>query len=772
VIDRESAESSASFGAALKASKMVFAAPGGTIILGGSQATVTGTVGWGSPASGRRPGVIGEAELRHVAQTFEPARDYRALRKLLKEQHVVVLSAEPGWGRTATALFLLYECLTDSTAGVGRVGEANQRTLPRVSRLATETDLRGEPTRVQLGPPADTERAPAGGYLLDVAEPAGADQLRGSDLELLAGLASASGHYLVVTTDAGMTFGDSLAAFRLEARAWPQEVRVVARHAALRLGRPFADVLRDIEADGALLELIEQLVSEGYSAAGLAELGRLWAEGTQIRRLRAWVSGFLDRRFLAWVSAAGQEREHQALVIGLAVFNGMPYARVTRLARDLEARMLAASRRFMPVLVDNRADRDAAAGLRGGQRLFTNSRATRLEAARAEVRLDQETTLYGTLDTEVVAFRYDSYSVRVLRWLWTEQDGMHEVLLGWLAALGGDIDPSVRVRAAAAVGVLASWSFDDIRQRVLVPWADADKPWLREAVAAALNLALGQRPELAPMVTAMLRHWKLHVHAPQRRRAAIRAWGTRLGDVSPKVALDQLTYLLAPEKDEDEDLDPDTIPLGPLLDAALSVFDMFMSESVVDDEGRQTLPTAQPGGPVDEIVRRLLHWAMPERDGGHGGVTIRLAGLLSFLRLALHARVPAGPNPDGRSVLLALCMQRRAQQRLLGRVGVLWHLALDEPVTADVALDCLRRWAADAEADEADVRAALAAVVVASVHSDLDRERVTGEFRRWKKRWPAVCTAVLDEIEKRWPSSVRAGLGHIESPVSGGNRGK
>ena len=41
----------------------------------------------------------------------------------------------------------------------------------------------------------------------------------------------------------------------------------------------------------------------------------------------------------------------------------------------------------------------------------------------------------------------------------------------WLRELGGHPNPDVRVRAASAVGVLATRAFDFVLPRIIGPWA-------------------------------------------------------------------------------------------------------------------------------------------------------------------------------------------------------------------------------------------------------------------------------------------------------------
>ncbi|ADP78602.1 hypothetical protein [Pseudofrankia inefficax] len=742
------------FGAALHAARVVFKVSGGNLNFGSQ---FTGTAGAAGAGSGGVPGIISQPELARVVGAFVAAPCHGQLYKKLADNHLVVLRAAPGWGRTATAEYLLYECLTTSSghppSPVPRGLDLHPAAVAqvRISRLNASTDLRGL-TSDHLRPAGDEENPQPGGLLLDVATPHGAGLLRGSDLERLANVLRANRDYLVVTVDAGTVFGDELDEFLIDADEPPPAIRVVARHAARRLGRPYPDVLDEARESTELSGLVDQLVGEGYSAAGLAQLGRIWAEQGSERgsqkatdTLRQWVTDFIEARFADWLAAPGQDPEHRAFVIALAVFDGMPYAKVTRLARDLEDRMLIASRRFLRPAPLETWGFDPAPHERSdpyaSQPLFTRPRSGRLAAASAEVRVGTETTRYGSTETEVVAFTCANYPSRILFWLWTEQDALHSVLLRWLAALGEDTDPAVRAHAAAAVGVLASWSFDEILLRVLLPWADDDLPWQRGAVAAALSLALDWRPGLAPVVIEMLRDWKMHTQHPARRLAAIRVWGTSLGPFDPDVALDQLAYLMAPLEDAEEDENPEDVDLNVIDNVSLSVFEIF-SAPLIAVHGETDRPT-RPGGATDAVLRRLGVWTEPG-----SGPTQRFAGILAFLRLALHLRLGVDSPGQGSPALLTLCMPGRGDRLTLRRIAELWRRALDEPATNQLALDCLRQWTADTEADDDLARTTFAHLVWESLRSRADFDRLQREFRRWEKRWPRTCQVVLATIER------------------------
>ncbi|WP_018499867.1 hypothetical protein [Parafrankia discariae] len=781
VRERESAEDAALFGLGLNAARLNFTVSGGNVIFGGRQDAVTGTVGAGSGTAGRRvPGLISDRELARVVRSFVAPAVYPTLRTALRQRHLVVLRASRGWGRTAVAEYLLHDVLTadapgvpddSASAGVAPRGAASPRV--RISRLGAETGLR-ELGTAELTDPPGSGAGPAGGpgvpgsrgFLFDVGTPPNADVLRGSDLERLAHELAAGGVYLVVTVDADTVFGDELEDFLHDGGPPVDALRLLAAHAARHLRIDHAQAWAAVRADPDLEPMVEALLREGFCADAVAQLGERWARGAGSAwargepadprardDLRQWLKEYLDDRFVAWMTGT-DDPTHRAFVIALAVFNGMPYSKVTRLGRDLEARLLYAAR-FPDPPEGHPADRTTDPGspnsdgdVRGARRdryryrgttaagagpsLFSGPRGPRLAAARAMIQVGTDDTPYGDITVELVRLRDDGYAWKILNWLWHEQDGVHTVLVEWLSALGGDRDVLVRVRAAAAVGLLASWGFDEMRLRVLLPWADEDRPWQRAAAGAALSIAVHHDPSLRPVTTRMLRDWRVHTFHPQRRKAAVRAWGASLGPADLPDALSQILWLIEPiegERDDTDDADDlDRIDLPLLGQAAQSVLELF--------EG------SAPGA-ADAVVNALGGWTRAENP-----LNTRLAGYLSFLRVAFHATVPEGPGPDGRPALLAVAMpERPVGPRMLRRIAVLWGRILNEPLVNALGLECLHGWTASAEADEEIARTTLAHVVWESLSTQVDFRRMWSEFSRWERQSPRTSRAVLATIE-------------------------
>ncbi len=74
----------------------------------------------------------------------------------------------------------------------------------------------------------------------------------------------------------------------------------------------------------------------------------------------------------------------------------------------------------------------------------------------------------------------------ILRVVREEQPTIHEPLLTWLHQLTEDEQSGTRMKAAEAVGLLATYDFLSVRNRFLEEWRDSDKVERRELTAWTL----------------------------------------------------------------------------------------------------------------------------------------------------------------------------------------------------------------------------------------------------------------------------------------------
>ncbi|MEV4455162.1 hypothetical protein [Microbispora sp. NPDC049633] len=129
-------------------------------------------------------------------------------------------------------------------------------------------------------------------------------------------------------------------------------------------------------------------------------------------------------------------------------------------------------------------------------------------------------------DGQVVEFDEPPMAGSILRVVWEEQPTIHEPLLTWLRQLTEDQQFDTRMKAAEAIGLLATYDFLSVRNRFLEVWRDSDRIERRELAAWALASA-ARDPQVQPRVFECLRQW---AHSGRRAQSVvIRTYGSWLG---------------------------------------------------------------------------------------------------------------------------------------------------------------------------------------------------------------------------------------------------
>ncbi|NJP23513.1 hypothetical protein FLW53_04700 [Microbispora sp. SCL1-1] len=129
-------------------------------------------------------------------------------------------------------------------------------------------------------------------------------------------------------------------------------------------------------------------------------------------------------------------------------------------------------------------------------------------------------------DGQVVEFDEPPMAGSILRVVWEEQPTIHEPLLAWLHQLTENEEFGTRMKAAEAIGLLATYDFHAICDRFLEEWRDSKEFERRELAAWAL-VSAARDPQVEPRVLECLGRW-----ARNGRRAqsvVIRACGSWLG---------------------------------------------------------------------------------------------------------------------------------------------------------------------------------------------------------------------------------------------------
>lgn len=197
--------------------------------------------------------------------------------------------------------------------------------------------------------------------------------------------------------------------------------------------------------------------------------------------------------------------------------------------------------------------------------------------------------------------------------LWEDHPTIREPLMRWLGELGEHPDSAVQIKAAHAVGKLATLDFDTIRTRFLTPWTGSRKFGDHRLAALALEAA-AQDPD---MVLEVHKHLRA-LAASERygaRAVAIQAYGSSIGVEAIGEALQVLRRISI------------TFAIRCNQDAARSIAYLYSVRT------------------ASTIVRQLASWVEAGPQGG------RYTAALAFTRLA----VPDGGAP-GRPALSELGM--------------------------------------------------------------------------------------------------------------------
>ncbi len=696
-------------GAELNNSYLRLVVNGGNVVFGGRQGSVGGGVGafaghFGGQAT-FEPGPVTADEFAGIVGAYARPERFADIVRALTDRHVAMVQAPTGWGRTAAALNALHAVAHTEMAR--RAGE-KPTSDPEYRRLEPDTEIH------HLDPgtfAADT------GHVLDPDVLVGAAGLRSHHLERLARGLQQKNAWLVIVADDRTVFGDPLTGFRVDCGRPPPALEVVAEHYARVSGLAISECRSRLAEYGEIDMLVTAICRDGHSASGLAMLGERLAMDKSGPEIQAWVDGLVSTRFVEW--ARGYDSlEQRALLLTLGVLADVPYSAVSRAALDLEKRLLARVRA---------ADRPP-------RPLFPPDRSIRLADARAEIVNELRPTYYGPAQVEVVRFRDPTYPARVLDWVWHEQDVLHPAFLEWLCHLAGDPDPVVRARVATAIGLLSTWSFEEIRRAVLLPLADTCRTEEIETAALALRVPATSR-DFLPLVVEMLADWGDwtgwldDADLPGRLWAAMRAWGSGVGPLDLERALRRLRELA----DIDGPVDLDTVVS--MLAISNSVLELF--DHKMPDENVTTVLTRQI-----RVLKELRIWT----DDGEP-ISRRRVGALSFIQLLLDLDTPRDPADPWAPTRPLLLMMSEQHQEILQRVGLLWHRAFNTSYLRSASMESLRYLVGRAARDEA-IQHALVGAVRGSVRTEDDFDRISGSLPAWQKKYPRPVGALLAMLEE------------------------
>ncbi|WP_335978267.1 hypothetical protein [Streptomyces sp. CA2R106] len=471
--------------------------------------------------------------------------------------------------------------------------------------------------------------------------------------------------YLVVTVG----LAASLSGVRPTEWEPPAPDAVLRSHLARRVG--------DAQRERLLLGMapVREFVAHAHhqlrEAARFAEALAAYARGELTeQKLGSFQAAAVTDQVQEWFGDEETPLRDKAFLIALAAFNEAPYALAAELSDELYAALQQtehpAVRPVIPV--------------------FGTSIGKRLQLARAEGYEEVEYTEWGEVSQYKARFREPLAALVMLREVWTGYPSARPALIRWLRQLADDGRPLVRTRAAATAAVLTYADLPSAMALVVQGWAGAKR--YRRCLVAANTLALAHGFG-APNIPSILRAW-CDPSQPDKwlRWTAIRAYGL-VGAEMPEAAVEALS------------------------DAA---------RAEGDDEA---------AGPIAESMALLLTGPVA---GARSQVLSDLAGLVHdkppVRRVVLRAFVLACEHTDDNLLLLrwhaaAAASSGTADDRHL---AALWRAVLGDLEHTGGALQALRRWVRQADADPTVESALLCLLPSIAVTAD-DRKRLSHLLR-------------------------------------------
>jgi hypothetical protein len=607
---------------------------------------------------------VGKRRITELELTFVEPPGYADLAEPLRRHRVLLLGTRARWGNTATAIRLL--------ASSGPVHE-----LTFAGRLI---DL-----------PID-RLPPGAGFILSAPGGRGLIGLQPTSLtELTERLEKADCRIVVITdADRDSEHGGRPVWRRLPGP--PEAYELVVRHLERGLGSRDAAV--EMLEQGGLAGGLKDTAPDAFDVQRLIELAADLAEVSRgngtLEDAGARFAARAERAVEEWVD--GLDDPVRAMVLALAVLDGMSFDAVSRAAKWIgdhwaaqeQARLAGTSRRI--------------------------PRSERLKQARAQLSEEPRNTRYGPAVLEVASFVDSNYPQRILRHFWNEHDYDRELLLEWLKEVADDVEFTVCIQAATAIGYLATFAFDTVRREVITPWATKGNGEERELAVAALART-ARDPATVGRTVELVADWAGRP-GETHKMAAARALGDSVGAVVSK-GLDETLAKLAKGAD--------------------GYLSLALGDSIGELLAAAELPRQR------ELLSLLDTWS------GEGRNERQTAGVFAFLQMAL--RLSKQDGDQGWPMMLWLAEHDRESAELIAR---LWSRALIAPDTDDGVRAVLRTWAQWAEQNP-EFRPAFVRLFAAVPRSRRQADLLTKlaeELRTGKPPSPDTARNLIDALMK------------------------
>lgn len=658
----------------------------------GDNSVVAGVINISAAAAQRATLRRGPFERRRLderrAHFVETSSYGKLLERLGGQRRVQVLQGAAGSGRTTTAVLALAALLAGGgpCAGLGHPGPDGEGELVpcggRVEVLGAET----KPGTLE----AD-DLTTGHGYLLDRTSAGSGEQLDFGILSALDRLLADHDALLIIVVDDRMPLDlDSLEDYLIR-QAPPAPEAVLDAHLGQdvrgswthEVRQEVHDELRFQPAPGRVVELAAYL-REAHRAELTGPGIMAWFRQRLQAKTRAKLANPFDGATEPRTRAESLSR--QAHLIATAALNELPLVAVSSAAVELAE-----------LLYDVQS-----AGRPLGRRVFGDTVDELLHYMEAtdQEPLNGSTARDGARRTSMRA----GLPAIVLEVAWRDYDVLRVPLLRWLQGLVDVGTAAVRVRAALAVGKLATFDFPFVFREVIQPWASSAGRGNRLAAAWALEMAATEE-SIDTHVRGELLRWT-RGQARYRQRTALLTWGTGIGARHFDLALESLEHLAPrPELAEEWDL-------------SLTVRELYLA-----------------GPSPDRILAAIEGWAEQGRQDRLPPLSVQAAR--GFIAMSERNGDPGGPD---------LLKRFASDEVWRSAVTRLWRLALTEPATSENGWRALERWLARTKARPSLVDA-LVALVTTLVDDAGLRDRARFRRRWWLARNPAG--GPVDEIWER-----------------------
>ncbi len=607
-----------------------------------------------------------DSAIKKVISVYVQPSYYDNAKQLLATKRVVVLVGNSQSGRRTTAIHLCYH--------ISRVEPAtNEPKIFEINPTIRVNDLRNMPF--------DHDKV----YILHVASSEESQQLNDFTLQSLSERLEGFDSYLVVIVDRQPKVfhseGYSLHCdASLDSRqlmethlTWYAQDQSMLTQAQTLLATPLVAELLNGRLLPHEIDRLSQLVL--YTVENALQID------DTIAQFSSYATKAVEQRFDSTITL-----QQRSFMIALAVLNGSPYHSVLEASKTLESRLSA--------LFGSHEESPS-------KTMFTVTKTQRLAMLGAHTTVGTEATEYGHSSVELLYLDNPAMQVATLAYLWHEYDELRIVLLEWLFDLGTVASTSVGLRVAAAVGLLSTYDFRVVREKVLIPWAKSENPNSRLLTAVALGIPAWDERH-APHVLGLLHHWSTLQHTTLRWTAAV-AYGGFVGLRYPDIAVQNLATILQSG--------------NPMLFMVVltSVQSLF-------DEGERTRDYYMT------ILAALVVWTEAAQLR-----LMKLAGLLIFITIAetSMADCKSCTRHATCSTLLGLLAEDTMYEPL---IAVLYRRALDYKPTRSGALTVLHQWLVFVDA-EPTLYATLGGLlfVMVTTGTDKEKERIFFYLKRWSQ---------------------------------------